>query len=160
MVLGGEDSTGSGRTEIWAIAVRLLRDYGVFGAGHSNFPIVYRGYDAAATVDTVAHNIYLGVWVELGIIGLVLLLGCFVVHLLHSRRVRQAVGVGVLASAIQAACIAALLAAAFIDVTWKKWFWLPWVLAAWAATLAESSRSVRATPTPASTGLPATTHGR
>lgn len=71
------DTSTSYRVNIWHGAIRMLSDYwycGV-GIGESAWRTVYPRYSLAA-IETAphAHNLYLQVWVEMGVIGLLLLL--------------------------------------------------------------------------------------
>ena len=78
------DSTGTGRTELWGVAVEMSRDHPVVGVGLANFPkesqrYVRRPGQLAYVEDIVyrphvVHNTYLGMLAEGGAIGLVLLL--------------------------------------------------------------------------------------
>src|SRR5947209_7139982 len=78
------DATGSGRTNIWLVGLRMVKAHPVQGIGAGNFPITTIHYLFAPgelqfskyIVDEpkVAHNIYLEVLAELGIVGLVMLL--------------------------------------------------------------------------------------
>jgi O-antigen ligase len=141
-VFTGEDATGSGRTEIWSIGLEALARFGLFGAGLANFPAAYDIYAHTPPrgLSRGAHNEYLGIWVELGIIGLTCFLGAVVGHL---RAARPKDGDGWSApysAAIEAACAAFLLIACFSDVLWRKAFWMPWILAVWASRQHGSSK--------------------
>lgn len=78
------DSTGTGRTELWGVAVEMSRDHPVTGVGLANFPkesqrYVRRPGQLAYVEDIVyrphvVHNTYLGMLAEGGAIGLALLL--------------------------------------------------------------------------------------
>jgi O-Antigen ligase len=131
----GEDATGSGRTDIWSIGLEALARFGLFGAGLANFPAAYDifAHTPPGGLSRGAHNQYLGIWVELGIIGLTCFLGAVVGHL---RVARPKDGDGWSApysAAIEAACAGFLLIACFSDVLWGKGFWMPWILAVWAS---------------------------
>jgi O-antigen ligase len=79
------DASGSGRTDIWQVGVRMVKDNPVLGVGAANFQentiryTLQKGViqDDYFLVDLpkVPHNIYLQAWAELGVIGLVLFLG-------------------------------------------------------------------------------------
>ncbi len=76
---------GSGRTDIWTVATRVGAEHPIVGVGLSQFPEVSHSFVrmpgslsyVAMIVDEriVVHNIYLQLWVENGIIGLLLFLG-------------------------------------------------------------------------------------
>ena len=67
---------GGARVGIWAVGWAAAKDYGTIGAGLSNFPIVYDKYIGASPhflgSGFVAHNIYVEMLVELGLVGLFL----------------------------------------------------------------------------------------
>lgn len=75
---------GSGREDLWRIGWRMVEDKPVHGVGAGNFPEASIHYllrpgatdnDAFIVDDKkVAHNIYLTVWSELGLVGLLLFL--------------------------------------------------------------------------------------
>lgn len=78
------DATGTGRTEIWTIGWRMVQDRPVLGVGADNYgtsTIQYLLQPGGLTrseffvdQDKVAHNVYLQVIAELGVIGLLLFL--------------------------------------------------------------------------------------
>jgi len=131
-VAAGEDATGAGRTEIWSVGLTALEHVGLFGAGLANYKETFRFAEAYSAWSKGPHNTYLGTWVELGIIGLVLMLAALASHLLAARGARRGGREGVLLSAIEAACFGMLASAFFGDRLWLKFFWLPWILLTWA----------------------------
>ncbi|MFQ5611124.1 MAG: O-antigen ligase family protein [Anaerolineae bacterium] len=64
------------RLELYNSAGRLVRDYALTGAGLGTFPLLYSAY--VLGIDVVkqnhAHNLYLSVWLEQGLLGLIALL--------------------------------------------------------------------------------------
>jgi len=133
-VVTGEDSTGSGRTEIWQAGFEALRRFGILGAGLDNFPAVHRIYVTQGPKPNAmgAHNIYLLAWVELGIFGLAMMLAAAGGHLLSVRRVRRAGNKEIILAALEGACFGVLALSLFADLLWTKFFWLPWILVTWA----------------------------
>lgn len=89
-------NTGSGRTDIWQIAWRVVHDHPFFGVGLAQFPQVSPTYVrrpgaltyVAVIIDNkiVVHNVYLQLWAETGIIGLVLFLALLGASLLGGWR--------------------------------------------------------------------------
>jgi len=136
MVLSGEDATGSGRTEIWIVAVKSLERFGILGAGLGNFDEMYRR-DVFFQGAVGAHNIYLMVWVELGIVGLIIMIIAIATHLSAARNARKRGHGGPASRAVEAACIGILVASAFSDQLWTKTFWLAWTLLAWSNSYEE-----------------------
>lgn len=72
--------TFSGRTIIWNTGLRLYEEHPVLGVGLGNFALAN---DSGAYAGAVAHNMYLGILAELGVIGLLMFVG-FLVSLLRS----------------------------------------------------------------------------
>lgn len=76
------DATGSGRTDIWAVGWRMVEDNPVHGVGAANFadntiryllqPGVIGRDEYIVDVPKSAHNIYLQVLAELGVVGFLL----------------------------------------------------------------------------------------
>lgn len=89
-------NTGSGRTDIWTIAWRVVHDHPFFGVGLAQFPQVSPTYVrrpgsltyVAVILDDkiVVHNVYLQLWAETGIVGLVLFLAVIGASLVGSWR--------------------------------------------------------------------------
>jgi O-antigen ligase len=143
-VVEGEDVTGTNRTLIWAVGVHALQDYWIFGSGLSTFPHIYGMYASVPPRELASapHSIYIGTWVELGIVGLALLLLTFGMHF---RAVFGCRRPSIDVVALQASCVAAMVAAAFLDHLGVKAFWLPWTLLMWSVRLhAEEPRTVEA----------------
>lgn len=71
-----EDSSNAYRITIWIAALRMIKDYWLNGVGLGlvAFSRVYRDYMIAGASAIHAHNLYLEVCLELGIIGLFALL--------------------------------------------------------------------------------------
>ncbi len=73
--------SGTGRTDIWAVAGDVIADHPLLGVGAGNFPLVSPRYatetlnlaNVYLVVDTPkpTHNAYLGVLAELGVVGIV-----------------------------------------------------------------------------------------
>jgi O-antigen ligase len=59
----GVDSGGSGRADIWKAAIDRILEAPVFGHG-------FKGQDRVLPDNLVAHNAYLGILVETGVVGL------------------------------------------------------------------------------------------
>jgi O-antigen ligase len=149
LAVGDKDSTGAGRTKIWAIGIEALGSHGLIGAGFKSFVDVYsRTVPLPPTRGgKAAHNMYLAIWVELGIVGLAFLLGAVACHLLAAHRARSGTGshtTTIVGRAAEGACYGILVSAFFGDPLWAKYFWMPWILSAWsvqrrAATASEAA---------------------
>jgi O-antigen ligase len=73
-------NTFENRLEIWKDTLHMLRDHPIFGAGLRAYAIVMRRYVTTPThqPELYAHNIFLSMWAEIGLLGLaafVVLLG-------------------------------------------------------------------------------------
>jgi O-antigen ligase len=71
-----EDSSNAYRVTIWIAALRMIKDYWLNGVGLGLvvFSRVYRDYMIAGASAIHAHNLYLEIGLEMGIIGLLALL--------------------------------------------------------------------------------------
>jgi O-antigen ligase len=147
LLFTGEDSTGSGRTDIWSVGLRALGQFGIWGAGLGTFPHVYRMYEPLGPriVPPSAHNSYLQLWTELGIVGVVLLLAIVVTQIRRVYMVRKAGADGIFLVSLEAACIGSVFLAFFGDIVWTKQFWWPWILLAWATSRAREAAAASAT---------------
>ena len=87
-----QSNQGSGRVDIWKVAWRVVHDHPVVGVGFAQFPQVSPHYvlqpgalqyvNLIVEKHIVVHNLYLELWAETGIIGLLLFLGLAVASLL------------------------------------------------------------------------------
>jgi O-antigen ligase len=146
-VLTGADTTGAGRIEIWSAGLAALEHVGVFGAGFRNYTEIYRFSEAYSPGVWAkgAHNSYLETWVELGIVGLVLMLAAIAGHLLAVRGIRRKSLEGIVLSAIEAGSIGVLAGAFFADRVASKSFWLIWILLTWAIRNARETQQAEST---------------
>ncbi|MDP8910339.1 MAG: O-antigen ligase family protein [Chloroflexota bacterium] len=134
---------GSGRTDLWQLAWREVQDHPIHGVGSGNFAVAARPYLREPGVLTgvkfierghEAHNLYLGLLAETGIIGLLLYL------VIPFTAVRTAVvagrrfeasgeyAAGSLARGVATACIGVLTAAVFLSDAADKRLWLLYAL--------------------------------
>jgi O-antigen ligase len=118
---------GSGRLDIWIVGLEALKRYWVLGAGLGNFPLAFNefineGGGAFKGYSRDAHNVYLMVIVETGVIGFSLLLWTFKKHykLLVSRLVRNDLNIVML----RASFWSMLAAGFFANIFLEKSFWL------------------------------------
>lgn len=148
------DATGTGRTEIWTIGWRMVQDRPLLGVGADNYgtsTIEYLLQPGGLTrseffVDEnkVAHNVYLQVIAELGIIGLVLfaiVIGFTLWTLWRAARDFEARGartMGLLSRALLIALCGHLAAWTFSSDIYSKQLWL---LLAVAVAIGALSRS-------------------
>jgi putative inorganic carbon (HCO3(-)) transporter len=135
-----ETQGGTGRTDIWTVGWRMVEAEPVHGVGAGNFPTSSIHYllepgsilrdDFIVDTPKVAHNTYLGVLAELGVIGLGLFLAIVGFALVCAGK---AVGVAartgdrqveVLARAMIVVVVGVLAADFFGSREYSKQFWL------------------------------------
>lgn len=151
------DSGGSGRNELWTVAWRMVESNPVHGVGLNNYPAVSGEYvsepgslerlDLIVDRAQVAHNAYLQLLAETGIIGLGLFLAVIAASIGAAWRAAQRFQAGgetslhALAQGVVVATIALLAAAFFISNGVDKRLWV--LLALGPATLAAAGRTGR-----------------
>lgn len=133
---------GSGRTDLWIVAWRMVEDKPVLGVGAGNFPATSFNYvlepgalDARYLISPtgllqVAHNSYLEVMAELGAIGFTLFVALMILPVAAaSRAARNFMREGdkrmeTLSRALIAAQIGMLGGAVFTSLEYSKQLWL------------------------------------
>ncbi len=126
---------GAGRLDIWHVGVQMLKHFGLFGAGVSNFPMAYTAYAGYAPdfrgQVAGAHNIYLQTAVESGAIGLLLFLLAVRSQVWLGKHYPKHAGqANIRLVACEAAGWALIISAFFADLMWEKTFWLTWIVLA------------------------------
>ena len=117
---------GAGRIGIWYVGLLSLEKYWALGVGLGNFPLAFAEFAPYAGRVRAAHNIYLGYFVELGIIGFSFLVMAIVKHYqsirsrLFSNNSDQIM--------LKAAFFGLLASSFFLDTMYQKTFWLLWML--------------------------------
>ncbi|HET6448451.1 MAG TPA: O-antigen ligase family protein [Conexibacter sp.] len=122
---------GSGRSEIWHVATRVVDAHPIVGVGLAQFPVVSPDYitrpgaltraDLLVGKQIVVHNAYLQLWVETGILGLALYLTIAIAAIAAAARaVRRFEAQGdletaTLARALLLAIVGALTASFFLS---------------------------------------------
>lgn len=131
---------GTGRSDIWTVGIRMIEDKPLHGVGAGNFPVSSVHYllepgalpDAQFIVDDpkVSHNVYIGIWAELGAVGLMLFLGiagfalwCAVRAALSFKWAGDT-QMELLARALVVALVAMFAAGAFLSQEFSKQLWL------------------------------------
>jgi O-antigen ligase len=139
---------GAGRLDIWAVGLATLKDYGIIGAGLNNFPVVYNKYAGYAShqsfkTDRDPHNVYLGVSVEGGVVGLFLFVMALRTQFKITSKVRaRAVASSMTLISCEATGWGVLVACIFGNFLWEKMFWIAWVLFAFSLTVQAAKNSV------------------
>ena len=140
---------GAGRLDIWVVGLRALQHYAVLGAGLDCFPDAFREYVHAAPnfkgFARAPHNVYLGTWVELGVVGFLLLLGAVRGHLrLAARacRIDPEESSRLQLISYEAACLGLLASGFFLDLLWEEYFWLTLMLLVMGVRTRQANREV------------------
>ncbi len=131
---------GAGRVDIWAVGWRMVEENPIGGIGAGNFVVSSRRFLLAPGVvradqyiidePQVAHNMYLQVWAEAGIVGLALflaILGFGVVSCLRAARGFREKGderLELLSRSVAVALVALLAADFFGSFQFSKQLWL------------------------------------
>jgi O-antigen ligase len=139
-VTNPERGGGSGREDLWKVGWRMVEDKPVYGVGAGNFPVSSIHYllrpgatqRDAFIVDEkkVAHNIYLTVVSELGVVGLLLFLLIIVVCLRSTWRAAKAFAargdpvMELVARALLIALVSLLAVGFFSSALYVKQFWI------------------------------------
>jgi O-antigen ligase len=154
---------GTGRTDLWTVGLRIVADRPVQGVGAGNFANASIRYllrpgrlarsDLIANTPKVAHNTYLTVLAELGIVGGLLFAALIIVTLACGMRAarlfarRRDGPMELLARAWLVGMAGLLTADAFLSAEFSKQLWL--LLAVGPALLAvarsSSARTARST---------------
>jgi tetratricopeptide (TPR) repeat protein len=71
----GRDRNLGARLEMFRDAIKIIKDYPLFGAGGGGFRSLYQGYQERIYYSTEVHNHFLQVWVEAGILGFLAFVG-------------------------------------------------------------------------------------
>ena len=170
--LTAELATGTGRTDLWTLGLRVVEDRPILGAGIGNFgatsqlyvlepgALESRNIITKADEPRVAHNIYLETFAELGVIGFALfamLLAWPLAITLRAARsfLRQGnLRMEILTRALFAAQAAALTAGFFASLEYNKQLWLVLALGPVMAAFADANGGVQRQPTPSSAYTP------
>lgn len=126
------ESGGAGRTTIWYVGLVALQKYWLTGAGIYNFSAAYTEFADYATryvgLNRGAHNIYLMMFVELGIIGFTLMVLVFIRHYKAIQLPFKSGKYDFDSIMLKASFWSMLTSSFFLDTFWDKPFWLLWML--------------------------------
>jgi O-antigen ligase len=115
-----QDSFEHARGGIWLTTLPALWDHWLLGGGLESFGKIYM--DASNLRESGAHNIFFCVLQELGIVGLFILSVALVQHY-KALRINPQSQTNT-AFALKAALMGMLVQGLFLDILWKKSFWL------------------------------------
>lgn len=152
---------GSGRTSIWAVGVeaakhRFLQGYGIGNFGQA-FDLFYLGVHQPYPYgwESPAHNLPLHYMVELGVVGLALVVSFFVTQLLSLRVIPRGSDLYDYRIALEAALIATAIVSMTIDLFTYKYAWLTFSMIAllrnaygYSANANQAKAPIRSTSSP------------
>lgn len=149
-------SGGAGRTDIWHVAWAAFKHDWLFGAGFNNFPLAY---DRAMMQvfqpqyigwNRAPHDILVGNSVELGVVGLVLLLLGWYTQFRTLRNIPSDDPRYRIRIAVEAAVLGLFVSGLFADVMLTKYLWLAFML----VSLTRNAVAVRAPAAGTASGVP------
>lgn len=135
--LDPEQGDLGGRSGLWKIAAAAFRQHWLAGAGTGNFRLAYR--DAYLSVSQPgffyhrwmedSHNLIVNTSVELGVVGVILILAAWVLQFRTTERIPRTSVLGGVRSAIEAGTIGLFVVAMTVDIMWYKYLWIAFMLA-------------------------------
>jgi O-antigen ligase len=126
---------GSGRTDIWKVGWQAFHGYWLAGAGFAAFPDAYdlsllnAGQHAFQGWSRVGHNLIVQTAVELGIVGLVVVLFAWWTSFRQNRTIGRDHPNFAQRVAVEACILGLFCDAMTLDLLWYKYFWLALSLA-------------------------------
>ncbi len=125
-----ESGRSAGRVDIWGVGLMCLKKHWLIGAGLGNFPNAYSEFAIYANdfrgTTRAPHNIYLGTFVELGVVGFSFFVLAIIKHYqalrshFSSNKSDQIM--------LKSTLFGLLVASFFMDTAYKKSFWLLWMM--------------------------------
>jgi O-Antigen ligase len=121
---------GAGRLVIWHVGLSALKDYWLLGAGLGNFPNVYFQHyvwvytPAPMPWPAAGHNLLLTGMVELGVVGLGLLLLAWGIQFVINRQIQRSDSLYVWRITLEASLLAIFFSSMFLDNMIRKYTWL------------------------------------
>jgi putative inorganic carbon (hco3(-)) transporter len=82
LVSGGSHSSNQFRINVWQSSFKIIQEFGLTGIGMGNkvFQKIYTYYMATGFQALSTYNVFLEVWVEMGLIGFLIFLGLLLSH--------------------------------------------------------------------------------
>lgn len=132
----GRTNRGTGRYDIWLAGLEIVKRNPIIGVGLANFPVAYQKVSGYAHIfyprkgySRDAHNTYLLVCAEMGMIGFAFFVAAIWSQMRAVRRALTRRGPpDYLGIAIEAACWGLLVAGLSGSIQWSKSFWLAFML--------------------------------
>lgn len=82
LVSGGNHSSNQFRINVWQSSFKIIQEYGLTGIGMGNkvFQKIYTYYMVTGFQALSTYNVFLEVWVEMGLVGFIIFLWMLVSH--------------------------------------------------------------------------------
>lgn len=127
--------TADGRVDVWKVGIASLRDYWLGGAGVGNFNQAYMKYILAVPHqpthwDRVAHSIFVGAAVELGLIGFIIFIAFWYLQFRELAHIPGGSLGGDLSLALRAGVLGLFVAGASLSIMTSKYTWAAFALIA------------------------------
>jgi hypothetical protein len=120
---------GANRLYIWYIALNALQKYWPIGAGFNNFPLAFDEfayyYTSLDKTSAASHSLFIGLFLELGIIGFILLIIALVKHY---KRIKVQSAYDPESVMLKASFFGLLMHSLFLDSFKIKTSWLLWMM--------------------------------
>jgi hypothetical protein len=143
----GAQGSGTGRTFIWATGLRDFRDHFLTGSGIGTYADVYNKnfFNVYQTVfqgwSRPGHSILVSTLVELGVVGLILILGAWFMTFRELRAVPARSSFFTMRIALEATLLALFYESLTIDTLYLKYYWLAFSLVLMVAAAARKEQS-------------------
>lgn len=126
-ILNAIETGGAGRVEIWDTALPLIKEKPIFGFGFDTFSYVYNYQYIKDVVlprgeHRAAHNIYLTIIIENGIMGLIIFLSGIFILIKNNLKIKHAKNSQYFQIALYT-LLGVLIIGFFIDILYRKYFW-------------------------------------
>jgi O-antigen ligase len=150
-------SSATGRQDVWTVSIEMFKNHPIAGIGTGNFQVIEPRYatrninlpraDLVVTTPKVAHNTYLHVLTELGIVGFTAFIGIILgslglawqaIRILKQRGERR---LEIVARGVLIGTLGMLAAFIFITAQYEKQLWLLLGVCAALSTLARAGES-------------------
>ena len=123
---------GAGRMGIWSVGMEAFKHQWLTGSGIGNFRALYDAFFIhvyqrySGGWSRPSHNLIVQVAVELGVVGLILVLAFWFSNLFSLRHIKPGDEWHDFRIALEAATLGLFVAALSIDLFWFKLTWLAW----------------------------------
>ena len=137
------DSSNRYRLYIWSSVLQMLKEYGLtgIGLGPGNFIPLYANYSSPlASVAYHSHMLYLEVWLEMGVLGIVSFLGMYLGVI--RRGIRALRHADPMLKNVLTACVSSLAGVSFVGAAEYIWFY-PRILFAFFITIGITLAAVK-----------------